>query len=91
MLYLRLIFYALRMDIISLWKEIFWVCERGFSRLPIRREKCLGHEIDTRLGAKKMLNKMLFYLTVIDLTFDVFGYKESTIKTKTKKRKENMD
>ena len=89
MLYLRLIFYALRMDIISLWKGIFWVCERGFSGLPIRREKCLGHEIDTCFGAKKMLNKMLFCLTVIDLTFDVFGYKKST--RKTKKRKENTD
>ena len=63
--------------------------KRGFFGLPIRRDKCLGHEIDTRLGANKMLNKILFCLTVIELTFDVFGYKEST--RKTKKRKEKMD
>ena len=43
-----------------------------------------------RLVAKKMLNKMLSCLIIIDLSFDGFGYKEST-KKKTKKKKENKD
>lgn len=52
--------------------------EREFSGLPIRREKCSDLEIDV---AKKMLHQILFYLTVIDLSFNVFGFKESTRKT----------
>ena len=52
---------VLRRDLLGLWKGVFWVYEwefvgfvkRGFSGLPIMREKCLDLEIDV---AKKMLN-----------------------------------
>ena len=52
---------VLRRDTLGLWKGVFWVYEwefvrfgkGGFSRWPIRREKCSDLEIDV---AKKMLN-----------------------------------
>ena len=40
--------------------NFFGFVKGGFSILPIRSDKCLGLGIDIRLGAKKMLNKILF-------------------------------
>ena len=41
---------------------------------------------------QKMLNKMIFCLTIIDLIFDVFDYKKIYKKAKKKKRgEENKD
>ena len=37
-----------------------------------------------------MFNKMIFCLTIIDLSFDVFDYKKSTRMTKKKKEKKKI-
>ena len=38
-----------------------------------------------------MLNKMIFCLTIIDLSFDVFDYKKKSTRKTKKERKEEED